>query len=70
MHVGLNHAGYLPEFIQITEGAKHEVKLGKLLNFPKGSIVAMDRGYTDYRWYNDLNNKGIYSVTRIKKNAD
>lgn len=23
LHVGLNHSGYLPEFIQITEGATH-----------------------------------------------
>lgn len=70
LHVGLNHAGYLPEFIQVTEGATHEVNIGKLLNFPRGSIVAMDRGYTDYSWYKALNDKGIFFVTRLKKNAD
>lgn len=70
LHVGLNHAGYLPEFVQITEGATHEVNIGKLMEFPKGSIIAMDRGYTDYSWYHALNNKGIYFVTRLKKNAD
>ncbi len=70
LHVGLNHAGYLPEFIQVTEGATHEVNIGKLLNFPKGSIVTMDRGYTDYSWYNALNDQGIFFVTRLKKNAD
>lgn len=70
LHVGLNHAGYLPEFVQITEGNRHEVNIGKLLNFPKGSIVAMDRDYTDYSWYKALNGKGIYFVTRLKRNAD
>jgi putative transposase len=70
LHVGLNHAGYLPEFIQMTEGATHEVNIGKLLNFPKGGIIAMDRGYTDYSWYNALNDRGIFFVTRLKKNAD
>jgi len=70
LHVGLNHAGFLPEFVRITEGSTHEVNIGKVLDFPKGSIIAMDRGYTDYSWYKALNDKGIFFVTRLKKNAD
>jgi len=70
LHVGLNHAGYLPEFVRVTEGATHEVNIGKLMDFPKGSILTMDRGYTDYSWYNHLNDKGIFFVTRLKRNAD
>jgi len=69
LHVGLNHAGYLPEFVAITEGSTHEVNIGKLLNFPKGSIVVMDKGYNDYSWYNQLSDKGIFFVTRLKTNA-
>jgi len=69
LHVGLNHAGYLPEFVTITEGKKHDVTVGRLLNFPKGSIVAIDKGYNDYTWYNTLTNKGIFFVTRLKSNA-
>ena len=70
LHVGLNHAGYLPEFVTITEGSTHEVNIGKLMGFPKGSIVVMDRGYNDYGWYKDLTGKGIFFVTRLKKKAD
>jgi len=70
LHVGMNHAGYLPEFVRVTEGSTHEVNIGKLLSFPKGSIIAMDRGYNDYSWYKALNDKGIFFVTRLKKNAD
>lgn len=69
LHVGLNHAGYLPEFVTITEGKDHDVTVGRTLNFPKGSIVAVDKGYNDYAWYNSLTNKGIYFVTRLKSNA-
>ena len=43
LHVGLNHAGYLPEFVTITEGKTHDVMVGRTLNFPKGSIVAIDK---------------------------
>jgi len=69
LHVGLNHAGYLPEFVTITEGKKHDVTVGRMLNFPKGSIVAIDKAYNDYRWYKSLTDKGIYFVTRLKSNA-
>jgi len=70
LHVGLNHAGYLPEFVTLTEGSTHEVNIGKLLAFPKGSMIAMDRGYNDYGWYKSLTDKGIFFVTRLKKNAN
>jgi hypothetical protein len=35
-----------------TPGARrdvHELMAAKSLNFPKGSVVVMDRGYIDYR---------------------
>lgn len=66
LHLGLNHAGYLPEFVSVAEGNVHEVNIGKLLNFPKGSIIAMDKGYNDYNWYKKLTDKGIFFVTRLK----
>ena len=69
LHVGLNHAGYLPEFVTITEGKKHDVTVGRILNFPKGSIVAIDKAYNDYAWYKQLTDKEIFFVTRLKTNA-
>ena len=69
LHIGLNHSGYLPEFVTITEGKTSDIEIGRMLSFPAGSIVAIDRGYTDYQWYNQLNNKGIFFVTRLKSNA-
>jgi len=69
LHVGLNHAGYLPEFFTVTEGRCHDVTVGRTLSFPKGSIVAIDKGYNDYAWYKQLTDKGIFFVTRLKTNA-
>ena len=69
LHVGLNHSGYLPEFVTVTEGKTHDVIVGRSLEFPKGSIVAVDKGYNDYTWYNQLTDKGIFFVTRLKTNA-
>ena len=69
LHVGLNHKGHLPEFVTVTNGKVGDVTVGRTINFPKGSIVAIDRGYNDYAWYNQLTNKGIFFVTRLKANA-
>ena len=60
LHVGLNHAGYLPELVTITDGKVHDVTVGRTLKFPPGSIVAIDKGYNDYAWYNHLTDKGIF----------
>lgn len=69
LHVAMNHKGNLPEFVAMTEAREHEVVQGRCVDFPKGSIVAVDRGYTDYEWYKTLSDKGIYFVVRLKSNA-
>ena len=33
-------------------------------------IPAIDRGDTDYQWFADLTQEGVYFVTRLKDNAD
>jgi hypothetical protein len=42
LHVGLNHDGYLPEFVSITDGKTSDIEMGRALQFPQGSIVAID----------------------------
>ena len=69
LHVGLNHDGYLPEFVTITEGKTSDVEMVRTLTFPSGSIVVVDRGYNDYDWYNQLTEKDVFFVTRLKDNA-
>jgi putative transposase len=69
LHVAMNHNGNLPEFVTVTEASVHEVNEGRRVDFPKGSIVAVDRGYTDYAWYKTLSDKGIFFVARLKSNA-
>ena len=69
LHVGLNHDGYLPEFVTITEGKNSDVEMVRTLTFPSGSIVVVDRGYNDYDWYNQLTEKDVFFVTRLKANA-
>ena len=69
LHVGLDHAGMLPTFVTLSEGKAHDVKIGRTLDFPANSMVVCDRGYNDYAWYKQLNNKGVFFVTRQRRSA-
>lgn len=69
VHVGLDHAGLIPTFVQITDGRDHDVKIGRQFDFPKHSIVVFDKGYTDYKWYKNLTDKQIFFVSRQRSNA-
>lgn len=69
LHVGLDHQGYIPTFVTISEGKTTDIVAGRAMDFPTKSIVVCDRGYNDYRWYKQLTDKDIYFVTRLKKNA-
>jgi DDE family transposase/uncharacterized protein DUF4372 len=70
LHLLLDHEGYLPVFGHVTDGKVGDVKVAQTLDFPKGSIVAMDRGYNDYRLFTRWTREGVYFVSRLKKNAD
>jgi hypothetical protein len=70
LHLLLDHDGYLPVFGHVTEGKVGDVQAAQTLDFPKGSIVALDRGYTDYRLYARWTREGVFLVTRLKVNAD
>jgi putative transposase len=69
LHTLLDHSGYLPSFVSITDGKTHETKMASSINLPKGSIVAVDKAYTDYKWFGQLQQKNIFFVTRQKSNA-
>ena len=43
--------------------------MARTLAFPRGSIIACDKGYTDYAWYEALTRQGLFFVTRQRDNA-
>ena len=69
LHLLLDHDGYLPTFATVTEGDVHEVNVAWELKLPKGSILAVDMGYTDYSLFAKWILEGIFFVTRQKGNA-
>jgi len=69
LHLLLDHDGYLPSFAVVTDGATHEIRVARSLRFEAGTILVIDRGYTDYEWFQELTRQQVYFVTRLKDNA-
>ena len=69
VHVLLDHDVYMPRFIRITEARCHEATVAPEVPLPPESIVAMDRGYTDYAQYEAWTRQRVWFVTRLKENA-
>lgn len=69
LHVKLNHSGYLPTFMVVTPGKVHETQVAPSVPLEKGDVAIFDKGYTDFKWYKSLDDKGVFFVTRMKQNA-
>ena len=70
LHLLLDHDGYLPTYAYISNGKKHDINVARNISLSAGSIVALDRGYTDYGLYAYWTKNDVYFVTRLKDNAD
>jgi len=68
-HVLLDHDDYLPAYVLLTEAKRSDVKLADSFALNPGSIVAVDRGYTDYALFARWSMAGVFFVTRLKENA-
>src|SRR5438132_6437585 len=66
LHLLLDHDGYLPSVVVITEGKRHDVRVARTLRFDPGTVVVMDRGYVDFAWFGQLTAQGVFFVTRLK----
>lgn len=66
LHFTLDHDGYLPTAVVITEGKRHEVTVARQQSFAPGTMLVFDRGYVDFEWFARLTETGVFFVTRLK----
>ena len=67
LHFTLDHDGYLPTALVITEGKRHDVTVARQQTFAPETILVFDRGYLDLAWFAHLTDTGVYFVTRMKE---
>ena len=59
----------VPCLVKMTAAAANDVPFIQKLKLPKGSIIALDKGYVDYAQYNLWTKEKIWWVTRMRKGA-
>jgi uncharacterized protein DUF4372/DDE family transposase len=69
LHFTLDHDGYLPTVLTITEGKRRETPVARQQQFAPGTILVLDRGYLDLYWFAELTAAGVYFVTRLRTTA-
>lgn len=69
LHLQLQDRGCLPCWALVTEGRTHEVRVAQTLSFESGTMVVIDRAYTDYELFGRWTEHGVVFVTRMKSNA-
>jgi Domain of unknown function (DUF4372)/Transposase DDE domain len=69
LHLVLDHQGYLPQFAVLTAGSVPDLNVARRWRFAPGTILIFDRGYVDYRWYEQLSRQGVFFVTRLRHDA-
>jgi hypothetical protein len=74
MHMLLDNYSLIPQIITITDAKTADIKGAKKMwienTLVAGDFLLEDRGYVDYDWYNTLNQKWIFFVTRAKTSMD
>ncbi len=69
-HMRLNLQSLLPTFVIIDTAHEHDNKRARELcaGVKSGEIVLMDKGYVDYGHLRELDERGVFWVTRAKDN--
>ena len=59
LHTLLDHNGYLPAVVNISNAKNHDAQKAKTFRLEKGAIVVFDWDYYDYDWYAELGQERI-----------
>jgi len=67
LHTLLNLRGCIPEFIHISDGKMHDVKVLDILLPMAGAFYSMDRGYLDFKRLYTIHQASAFFVIRAKR---
>src|SRR5208283_5299585 len=69
-HMRLNLQSLLPSFVIVDTAAEHDNKRARELSadLKSGEIALFDKGYVDFGHLRDLDERGVFWVTRAKEN--
>lgn len=69
VHTQINLQEQVPKLIWFSAATTHDKQFLKHIQLEKGKIAVFDKGYNDYKTFDEFTQKGIFFVTRLKSNA-
>jgi len=70
LHTQLDLSGNLPCFAVMSNGKMADIRAArKWFRIEADSICTYDKGYCDYAWFREIDSKGAFFVTRLRRNA-
>jgi len=70
IHTKMPLSGFVPDFIDLSEAASNDKNFLGQLNPVSGTIYVFDKGYVNYRVWDQWTKQGVFYVTRLNDNAD
>jgi hypothetical protein len=71
LHCQFEHAGHIPDFLIVTDGKKHEVRVAKKsISIIPDSIYCFDKAFIDFKWFWHIEKAQAFFVTRAKDNLN
>jgi IS4 transposase len=69
VHTQINLQDRVPKLIWFSAATTHDKKFLKHVKLEKGKIAVFDKGYNDYKTFDEFTMNDIFFVTRLKSNA-
>jgi IS4 transposase len=69
VHTQINLQEKVPKLIWFSSARVHDKQFLKHVQLDKGKIAVFDKGYNDYKTFDEFTQNGVFFVTRLKSNA-
>lgn len=69
IHTKMPLSGFVPDFIDLSEAASNDKTFLGQLNPSPGVIYVFDKGYVNYKVWEQWTKQGVFYVTRLNENA-
>jgi hypothetical protein len=69
VHTQINLQEKVPKLIWFSAATTHDKQFLKHVQLEKGKIAVFDKGYNDYKTFDEFTQNNIFFVTRLKSNA-
>jgi hypothetical protein len=69
VHTQINLQEKVPKLIWFSSARVHDKQFLKHIQLEKGKIAVFDKGYNDYKTFDEFTQNGVFFVTRLKSNS-